>query len=112
MPSLSPYIQHHGYPAGFLHVLAPHTIAFVDFAGNKQYISIGNLSENPKAHLFLMDYANRQRVTIWGDVAGRRMCICRIKHTYSAPDCVRRIQMFGTSSLIASYCRDIALRIV
>lgn len=62
-----PYIQHRGGPAGFLKVLDAHTIAFVDFAGNKQYISSGNLSENPKAHLFLMDYAHRQRVKIWGE---------------------------------------------
>ncbi|WNO05516.1 pyridoxamine 5'-phosphate oxidase family protein [Rhodoferax mekongensis] len=62
-----PYIQHRGGPAGFLKVLDAHTIAFVDFAGNKQYISSGNLSENPKAHLFLMDYAHRQRIKIWGE---------------------------------------------
>lgn len=62
-----PYIQHRGGPAGFLKVLDAHTIAFVDFAGNKQYISSGNLSENPKAHLFLMDYAQRQRIKIWGE---------------------------------------------
>ncbi|MEO7953612.1 MAG: pyridoxamine 5'-phosphate oxidase family protein [Polaromonas sp.] len=62
-----PYIQHRGGPAGFLRVLDAHTIAFVDFAGNKQYISSGNLSENPKAHLFLMDYAHRQRIKIWGE---------------------------------------------
>jgi predicted pyridoxine 5'-phosphate oxidase superfamily flavin-nucleotide-binding protein len=62
-----PYIQHRGGPAGFLKVLDAHTIAFVDFAGNKQYITSGNLSENPKAHLFLMDYAHRQRIKIWGE---------------------------------------------
>ncbi len=62
-----PYIQHRGGPAGFMQVLDAHTIAFVDFAGNKQYISSGNLSENPKAHLFLMDYAHRQRIKIWGE---------------------------------------------
>lgn len=62
-----PYIQHRGGPAGFLQVLDAHTIAFVDFSGNRQYISSGNLSENPKAHLFLMDYAHRQRVKIWGE---------------------------------------------
>jgi uncharacterized protein len=62
-----PYIQHRGGPPGFLHVLDEHTIAFADFAGNRQYISSGNLSENPKAHLFLMDYANRQRIKIWGE---------------------------------------------
>ena len=61
-----PYIQHRGGPAGFLRILDAHTLAFVDFAGNKQYISQGNLSENPKAHIFLMDYENRQRVKVWG----------------------------------------------
>jgi predicted pyridoxine 5'-phosphate oxidase superfamily flavin-nucleotide-binding protein len=62
-----PYIQHRGGPAGFLHVLDAHTLAFVDYTGNKQFISQGNLSENPKAHVFLMDYAHRQRIKIWGE---------------------------------------------
>lgn len=61
-----PYIQHRGGPAGFLKVLDPHTIAFVDFTGNRQFISSGNLQDNPQTHLFLMDYANRQRIKIWG----------------------------------------------
>lgn len=62
-----PYIQHRGGPAGFLHVLDERTLAFVDFTGNKQYISQGNLSDNPKVHLFLMDYAHRRRIKIWGE---------------------------------------------
>lgn len=62
-----PYMQHRGGPPGFLHVLDEHTLAFVDYAGNKQYITAGNLDENPKAQLFLMDYANAQRVKIWGE---------------------------------------------
>lgn len=62
-----PYIQHRGGPAGFLHVLDEKTIAFADYAGNRQYITLGNLADNPKAHLFLIDYAHRQRVKIWGD---------------------------------------------
>lgn len=62
-----PYIQHRGGPAGFLRVLDGKTIGFVDFAGNRQYVSTGNLTDNPKAHLFLIDYANRQRVKIWGE---------------------------------------------
>jgi predicted pyridoxine 5'-phosphate oxidase superfamily flavin-nucleotide-binding protein len=62
-----PYIQHRGGPAGFLHVLDDKTIAFADFAGNRQYITQGNLAENPKAHLFLIDYAHRRRVKIWGE---------------------------------------------
>ena len=61
-----PYIQHRGGPRGFLKAVDDKTLGFADFAGNKQYISLGNLSENDRAHIFLMDYANRQRVKIWG----------------------------------------------
>ena len=61
-----PYIQHRGGPAGFLKVLDAHTIAFVDFAGNRQYITQGNLEENAKAHLFLIDYARQRRIKVWG----------------------------------------------
>jgi len=62
-----PYIQHRGGPPGFLRALDDKTIAFVDFTGNRQYITQGNLADNPKAHLFLIDYAHRQRVKIWGE---------------------------------------------
>lgn len=61
-----PYIQHRGGPAGFLKVLDAHTLAFADFKGNRQYISSGNLAENPLAFLFTMDYARRQRIKLWG----------------------------------------------
>src|SRR3954465_4396925 len=61
-----PYIQHRGGPPGFLRVLDDKTIGFADFAGNRQYITLGNLTENPQAFLFLIDYHNRQRVKIWG----------------------------------------------
>ncbi len=61
-----PYIQHRGGPPGFLKVLDQRTLAFADFAGNKQYISAGNLTENDRAQIFLMDYANQQRIKIWG----------------------------------------------
>ena len=61
-----PYIQHRGGPAGFLRVLDDKTIGFVDFAGNRQYITQGNLADNPKAYLFLIDYARRRRIKIWG----------------------------------------------
>ncbi|HEY3639740.1 MAG TPA: pyridoxamine 5'-phosphate oxidase family protein [Xanthobacteraceae bacterium] len=61
-----PYIQHRGGPAGFLRVLDHKTIGFADFAGNRQYITQGNLADNPKAHLFLIDYAHKQRLKIWG----------------------------------------------
>lgn len=61
-----PYVQHRGGPAGFLKVLDDKTIGFTDFSGNKQYITQGNLADNPQAFLFLIDYMNRQRVKIWG----------------------------------------------
>ena len=61
-----PYIQHRGGPPGFLRVLDDKTIAFADFTGNRQFISVGNLAENPKAYLFLIDYAERRRIKIWG----------------------------------------------
>ncbi|MEP9368963.1 pyridoxamine 5'-phosphate oxidase family protein [Xanthobacter sp. VNH20] len=61
-----PYIQHRGGPAGFLRVLDAQTIAFADFKGNRQYITLGNLSENPAAYIFMIDYANRRRIKMWG----------------------------------------------
>ena len=60
------YIQHRGGPKGFLRVLDQHTLAMADYAGNAQYISLGNLAENDKAFIFLIDYPNRQRIKIWG----------------------------------------------
>ena len=62
-----PYIQHRGGPPGFLRVLDEQTIAFAELRGNRQFITQGNLAENPKAHLFLIDYANRQRIKLWGE---------------------------------------------
>jgi predicted pyridoxine 5'-phosphate oxidase superfamily flavin-nucleotide-binding protein len=61
-----PYIQYRGGSPGFLKALDENTLAFADFGGNRQYITVGNLTENPKAFLFLMDYANRRRVKLWG----------------------------------------------
>lgn len=61
-----PYVQHRGGPPGFLRVLDARTIAFADFRGNRQYITTGNLSANPNAFLFLMDYARRRRIKLWG----------------------------------------------
>jgi predicted pyridoxine 5'-phosphate oxidase superfamily flavin-nucleotide-binding protein len=61
-----PYIQHRGGPKGLLKVLDEHRLAFADYRGNRQYISVGNLSENDKAFIFLMDYPNRRRIKIWG----------------------------------------------
>ncbi len=61
-----PYAQHRGGPKGFIRVIDEHMIGFADYAGNRQYISTGNLAENTKAFLFLMDYANRRRIKLWG----------------------------------------------
>ncbi len=61
-----PYVQHRGGPAGFLQVLGPRQLGFADLPGNRQFITLGNLSENPRAFLFLMDYEHRRRVKIWG----------------------------------------------
>lgn len=63
----APYIQHRGGPRGFLHVIGNSTLAFADFKGNRQFITQGNLADNSKAHIFLIDYANRQRIKIWGE---------------------------------------------
>jgi uncharacterized protein len=62
-----PYIQHRGGPAGFIKILDKSTLAFADYRGNRQYITQGNLSENPKAYIFLIDYVNRRRIKIWGE---------------------------------------------
>jgi len=62
-----PYVQHRGGPPGFLRVVDENTLAFADYRGNRQYISLGNLAQNPKAFMFLIDYAHRRRVKIWGE---------------------------------------------
>lgn len=61
-----PYAQHRGGPKGFIRVLDEHTLGFADFAGNRQYITAGNLAENERAFLFLMDYAHQRRIKLWG----------------------------------------------
>jgi uncharacterized protein len=62
-----PYIQHRGGPPGFVRVLDESTLGLADFRGNKQYITTGNLAENPKVHLFFVDYAQQQRIKLWGE---------------------------------------------
>ncbi|MBE1296269.1 MAG: pyridoxamine 5'-phosphate oxidase family protein [Rhodobacteraceae bacterium] len=63
-----PYVQFRGGPRGFLKVLDEKTIAYADFSGNRQYVSLGNLTENARISLILMDYPNRRRLKIWGTV--------------------------------------------
>jgi len=61
-----PYVQHRGGPKGFIRALDAHTLAFADFAGNRQYTSLDNLGENDRVLLFLIDYELRRRVKVWG----------------------------------------------
>jgi predicted pyridoxine 5'-phosphate oxidase superfamily flavin-nucleotide-binding protein len=61
-----PYVQHRGGPRGFIRVLDDKTLGFADYTGNRQYITTGNLVENDRAFIFLMDYAERRRVKLWG----------------------------------------------
>ena len=61
-----PYVQYRGGSPGFLKVVDEKTLGFADFGGNRQYITLGNLSENPKAFIFLMDYARSRRIKLWG----------------------------------------------
>lgn len=61
-----PYIQHRGGPRGFVRVVDEVTLGFADFSGNRQYITTGNLAGSNKVHLFFMDYANSQRIKLWG----------------------------------------------
>ncbi len=82
-----PYIQHRGGPPGFLVVLDPHTLAFADLRGNRQYISLGNIADNPKTHIFLMDYAHQQRVKIWGEA--------RVVPADQDPDLLARVMPVG-----------------
>lgn len=76
-----PYVQHRGGPPGFLVVLDDHTLGFADYAGNKQYITLGNLGENDRAFIFAMDYADRRRVKLWGRarvIEGDRALLARL----------------------------------
>jgi predicted pyridoxine 5'-phosphate oxidase superfamily flavin-nucleotide-binding protein len=62
----APYLQHRGGPPGFIKVIDEHTLGFADYHGNRQYITLANLSENDRAFLFLLDPARRQRIKLWG----------------------------------------------
>src|SRR4051794_14398287 len=62
----APYIQHRGGPKGFIKLVDKRTLGFADYRGNRQYITLGNLSENDRAYLFLIDFSRRQRIKLWG----------------------------------------------
>jgi predicted pyridoxine 5'-phosphate oxidase superfamily flavin-nucleotide-binding protein len=89
-----PYIQHRGGPKGFLQLLDERTLAFADYAGNRQYITAGNLAENPRALIFLMDYATRTRIKLWGTaraVEDDRSLIARLAPAGGKPRVERAI---------------------
>ncbi len=79
-----PYVQFRGGPKGFLKVLDPQTLAYADFRGNLQYISVGNLHGNDKAALILMDYANRQRLKIYARI--------EVVEAKDAPELIAQLQ--------------------
>ncbi len=62
----APYIQHRGGPKGFIKVIDERTLGFADYRGNRQYITLANLSENDRAYLFLLDAVRKQRIKLWG----------------------------------------------
>ena len=127
-----PHVQHRGGPKGFIKVLDDNTLAFADFAGNAQYISLGNLNENDKAFIFLMDYPNRQRIKIWGtaefiednvdlltkvvdvaydDYEARPERVLLFHVTAWSPNCTQHIQQRFTKEEIAPRMRRLEARI-
>lgn len=80
-----PYIQHRGGPVGFLNVLDTCTIAYADFHGNKQYLSVGNLTDNERISLILMDYPNRRRLKV--------LARAKIVHEDEDPDLIARLTL-------------------
>ncbi|MFI1917147.1 pyridoxamine 5'-phosphate oxidase family protein [Nocardia sp. NPDC020380] len=78
-----PYIQHRGGPQGFVQVLDKHTVAFADLSGNRQYVTVGNLTENNRVALFFIDYPLRQRLKVYGTA--------RLVERADDPDLVDRV---------------------
>lgn len=91
-----PYIQYRGGSPGFLKVVDERTLGFADFAGNRQYITVGNLSENPKAFIFLMDYASSRRIKLWGNarVVEDDPALLDLLHDPSYPSKVEQVILF------------------
>jgi hypothetical protein len=80
-----PYVQHRGGAVGFLKVLDEHRIGFADFRGNRQYLSVGNLTADNRISLILMDYANRQRLKLWGRA--------HIVHEHENPELIAQLEI-------------------
>ena len=77
----APYVQHRGGPKGFIKTIDEKTLGFADYRGNRQYLTLANLSENDRAFLFLLDPARRQRIKFWG----------RARVVENEPELVRRL---------------------
>jgi len=87
-----PYIQHRGGRTGFLHVLDDRTLAFPDYRGNRQYVSVGNLQHDDRVALFLMDYPSQTRLKILGHAAIREVDV--------AGELIEKIAMPSESGII------------
>ncbi len=94
-----PYMQHRGGPAGFVRVLDDKTLGFADFAGNRQYVSIGNLKTDDRVSLFFMDYANRARLKMFG------------RARVLGPDDAETLQRLATPSYSARVERGVAITV-
>lgn len=83
-----PYIQHRGGEAGFIRMIGSRVLEFPDFAGNRHYMTLGNLSENPSAFLFMIDYETGTRVKFWGraEIIGLETAARAIRFTIDAWD--------------------------
>jgi predicted pyridoxine 5'-phosphate oxidase superfamily flavin-nucleotide-binding protein len=92
-----PYIQYRGGPPGFLKKVDEKTLGFADFGGNRQYITLGNLSENPQAFIFLMDYVHSRRIKLWGHarVVENDAAVLEQLHDPAYPGKVERAVLFG-----------------
>lgn len=81
-----PYIQHRGGPKGFIKVIDSTTIGIVDFVGNRQYISVGNISRNPKVSLILVSYPLRARLKIYAEASIAEIAEDDKRYQYLRPD--------------------------
>ncbi|VXD24471.1 pyridoxamine 5'-phosphate oxidase family protein [Planktothrix paucivesiculata] len=107
-----PYIQFRGGKPGFLKVMNEKTLGFADFSGNVQYISVGNLSGNNKAFLFLMDYRHRQRIKIWGKaeyIEGDPVLIAQLKMP-NDPSEIERAIIFHVEAISENCPQHIPIR--
>ena len=87
-----PYIQHRGGPAGFVRILDDKTIGFADFAGNRQYVSVGNLQTDDRVSMFFMDYPNQTRLKLLGRVRLIEASEAKLLELLQVPDYRARVE--------------------